>query len=56
MIFNTEDRKLYNAVTDWLQDSAYRMYDTDEVALKSMLEMISDWGHQWIQDVKEARV
>ena len=52
----TENRNLYNAVTDWLQASAYRMYDTDEEALEDMLEMIGDWSHQWIQDVKEARV
>ena len=51
-IHTSSDRKLYNAVTNWLVDAPL-YYDTYEAALEDMLELCRTWAEQWISYSKE---
>ena len=47
-----DDRRLYHALRRWMNDTSCH-YDTPEIALRDGLELLNDWGCQWIEDSKE---
>ena len=46
-----EDTQLRDSFHTWLSNSVFQVYDDPEVALKDVLELLEDWGRNWIDDV-----
>lgn len=53
MRLTSAERKLYSAVTDYLNDVVYKKYDTVEIAERDINEQLAEWIHQWISDIEE---
>jgi hypothetical protein len=47
-----DDMRLYHAMRLWLNDAGSH-YDTPEIALREGLELLEQWGHEWIEEDKK---
>lgn len=52
---NDVDRKLYNALCDWLSEweGPSQRYETPRHALNDVEELIGEWGEQWCRDEED---
>ncbi len=44
------DRALHSAFVRWMGNEAYICYDNPEDALNDVVEMVEEWGQEWIAD------
>lgn len=49
------DRKLYNALGDWLSDWNLQGYESPNLALEDGLELLHSWGTVWVEDEEQDR-
>ena len=52
-VLTTIDRKLYNALTDWLRDANLQGYETLHDAWEDCKDMLEELGAQYVRDSEE---
>jgi len=52
MIKKNDDKQLGDAVRTWLTNTD-QWYENHAIAMVDLIELVGDWGQEWIRDADE---